>query len=105
MPDDDDGTPLQPSIEELLSTAAQLAARIRQLLAAQRGLSSSGKKSIADEAQELIDKWSSAELRGDNPVAKSKLTRLLKEHHQISEQILDILDRSRGPIGVTQRRS
>jgi hypothetical protein len=91
---DDDGEALPPSLDVLLSNAAQLAARIRQLLAAKRGLGS-GKKSVADEAQESIDKWSAAELRGDNPVAKSTLTRLLKEHHQISEQILDILDRSR----------
>jgi hypothetical protein len=56
-------------------------------------LSDKRRAEIADEAEELVENWDMASLDDWDLVAKTELQRLLAEHHQMGERILDLQHR------------
>jgi hypothetical protein len=65
---------------------------IESFLAKQLGLANAD-----DEAEEAIERWEEdAQMADTPPTPTGALQRLLSEHHEISEQILDIRDRAIG---------
>ena len=48
---------------------------------------------VHDEAESAIQRWAEDAQMAENPIeSKGELQRLLKEHHQIAEEIMDVRD-------------
>ena len=63
---------------------------IRQLLKAELGIDG---QQLTDEAEEATDRWmEDAETQDREPSQTTPLQRLLKEHYELGEQIIDIQD-------------
>jgi hypothetical protein len=86
------------ALDALYERKDKLFVGIEKLFAAQLGfdfesLSADKKDEISDEAQELTENWDAADLEKGQLEASTEMQKLLKEHHEICELILDLRDR------------
>jgi hypothetical protein len=82
------------ALTALYAREAALFTSITTSLAAQLGidleaLEEADQTAIVEEAEELTANWQTAEIDG-SPVATTEFEKLLKEHHDVCEQILDL---------------
>jgi len=83
-------------VSELCAREVALFTLITKSLAARLGLDlealdESDQGALIEEAEELTANWQIAEIDG-HPVATTEFEKLLKEHHDLCEQILDLRD-------------
>jgi hypothetical protein len=82
-------------IEKLYELRQAKLKEIRQLLAVDLGIKD--QEELSDEADEVIDRWAEdAEMQDQPPEPSTPLQRLLKEHYELGEQILNIQDDNLG---------
>jgi hypothetical protein len=86
------------ALTALYAQEAALFASITTSLAAQLGLDLEAmdepdQMAIVEEAEELTANWQTAEIDGC-PTATTAFEKLLKEHHDVCERILDLRDTS-----------
>ena len=56
------------------------------------GLSGEQRDDLEQEVEDAIEEWDVAETEDEPPADKTLLQKLLKEHYEICEQIMDIRD-------------
>jgi hypothetical protein len=99
--DDPMSTLTEPEKEQYAELQAKRATKFDQiceLVRKQLGYKSLDKLSdqehqqVIEEAEELAENWDEASLEDWNLLARTELQRLLAEHHEIGEQIVDLQD-------------
>jgi hypothetical protein len=86
------------ALDALYERKHRLFVEIEKLLAAQHGfdlesLSADKKIEISNEAEELVGDWDTAETENGQQKADTEIQKLLKEHYEICELILDLRDK------------
>jgi hypothetical protein len=94
--DDDELRSFKPTqLKKLQEVIVQLYNKFKvivELLARELGHAKNDPR-VHDEAESAIQRWAEDAQRAEHPIeTKGELQRLLKEHHQIAEEIIDVRD-------------